>query len=86
MADSSSPTVRLGDHDYPVWFLLHSGSHLEEAVLAIDAADRLGYLAAAQEWTDLSEPLPDAAQHVADELSSTGRLSIYVAEVPDASR
>lgn len=42
--------------------------------LALHATERLGYVAASQEWTDGWEPLPDEIQAAADELVRAGML------------
>lgn len=68
-------TVRLGDHNYPIEFLLLSNSAPHATVLALDEQDRLGYLAYCDEWTDGTEPLPELFQHAADELLAEGALS-----------
>ena len=68
-------TVRLGDHNYPVEFLILTGSAPHETVLALDELDRLGYLAPCDEWTDRAEALPELFQHAADELLAEGALS-----------
>lgn len=67
-------SVRLGEHDYSVEFLILSNSAPFETVLALDAADRLGYLAPSDEWTDGADPLPELFQHAADALLTEGRL------------
>lgn len=68
-------TVRLGNHDYLIEFLLRSNTAPVETVLALDEQGRLGYLASCDEWTDGVEPLPELFQHAADELLAEGALS-----------
>lgn len=46
----------------------------ERAVFALDGAGRLGYLRAADEWTDGQEPLPDGMQDAAHRLMESGWL------------
>lgn len=67
--------VHLGEHDYPVEFLILCRWEPELTVLALDAAERLGYLAYCDEWTDGAKELPEVFQHAADTLLSAGRLS-----------
>ena len=67
--------VHLGERDYPVEFLILSNWVPEETVLALDAADRLGYLAYCDEWTDGADVLPEVFQNAADQLLRDGRLS-----------
>jgi hypothetical protein len=54
------------------------------AVLGIHLADRLGYLAASDEWTDGVEPLPDELQDAAHELVRAGLLPEFAAWLPPA--
>ena len=68
-------TVRLGDHNYPVEFLILTDTAPFETVLELDKLDRLGFLAYCDEWTDGAEPLPWLFQTAADELLAEGALS-----------
>lgn len=68
-------TVRLGDHNYSIEFLLLANVAPFDTVLALDDLGRLGYLAPCDEWTDGAEPLPEMFQHAADKLLAEGRLS-----------
>lgn len=68
-------TVRLGDHNYSVEFLILTGTAPRETVLALDDLDRLGYIAYCGEWTDKADTLPDVFQDAADELLAEGALS-----------
>lgn len=68
--------IRLGDHDYPVEFVT---AHWIQAdpegyILALNVAQRLGYVRASDEWVNLTEPLPDRLQDVAHQLVQSGRL------------
>lgn len=58
-----------------LWPAEQIGLDPEGYVLAVHQADRLGYLAPCDEWTDLGEPLPEGMQHVADGLAEQGRIA-----------